>query len=55
MYEGGISIRTYSAGAGRDVASIVDNKHLKGTDPLPLYITSESAFSQTYFYALLLP
>ena len=34
MYEGGISIETYSAGAGRDVASIVDNEHLKCTATL---------------------
>ena len=38
MYEGGISIETYSAGAGRDVASMVDNKQLKCTATLPLYI-----------------
>ena len=41
MYERGRSIETYSAGAGRDVASMVDNEHLKCTAALPLYITSE--------------
>ena len=54
MYEGGISIETYSAGAGIDVASMVD-KHLKCTATLPLYITSESAISRMNFFALLLP
>ena len=47
--------KTYSAGAGRDVASMVDNEHLKFTATLPLYITSESAVSWTNFSALLLP
>ena len=28
--------KTYSAGAGRDVATMVDNEHLKGTATLPL-------------------
>ena len=55
MYDGGISIETYSAGAGRDVASMLDNEHLKCTATLPLYITSESAVSRTNFSALLLP
>ena len=50
-----ISIETYSAGAGRDVASIVDNEHLKCTATLPLYITSESAVSRMDFSALWLP
>ena len=36
MYEGGISIETHSAGAGRDIASIVDNEHLKCTATPPL-------------------
>ena len=34
-----ISEETYSAGAGRDDTSIVDNEHLKCTATLPLYIT----------------
>ena len=38
MYEGGISIETYSAGAGKDVTSMVENKHLKCTATIPLYI-----------------
>ena len=42
-------------GAGRYVASMVDNKHLKCTDTLPLYITSESTISQMNFSVLLLP
>ena len=37
MYYGGISIETYSAGAGRDVTSMVDNEHLKYTATLSLY------------------
>ena len=52
MYEGGISIETYSAGAGTDVASMVDNEHMKCTATLPLYITLESAVSRTNFSAL---
>ena len=36
MYDGGISIETYSAGAVRD-ASMVDNEQLKCTATLPLY------------------
>ena len=48
-------METYSAGAGRDVASMVDNEQLKSTAPLPLYITSESAISWKHFFALLLP
>ena len=28
MHDGGISIETYSAGAGRDVATMVDNEQL---------------------------
>ena len=55
MYEGGIGIETYSAGAGRDVASMVDNECLKCTATLPLCITSESAVSPTNFSSLLLP
>ena len=55
MYDGGISIGTYLAGAGRDVTSMVDNETLKSTTTLPLYITSESAISRTKFSALLLP
>ena len=47
MYEGRISKETTSAGAGTDVASIVDNEDLKCTATLPLYITSESAVSRT--------
>ena len=42
-YEGGIIIETYSAGDGKDVASMVDNEHLKWNATLLLYITSESA------------
>ena len=45
-----IIIETYSAGAGRDVASMVDNKQLKCTATLPLYITLERAVSQTNFH-----
>ena len=53
MYDVGISIETYSAGAGRDVASMVDNEQLKCTATLPLYIiTSESVVSRTNFSAL---
>ena len=37
MYDGGISIETYSAGAGGDVASMVDKEQLKCTATLPLY------------------
>ena len=37
MHGGRISIETYSAGADRDVASMVDNEHLKCTATLPLY------------------
>ena len=37
MYKGDISIETYSAAEGRDVASMVDNEHLKCTATLPLY------------------
>ena len=55
MYEGGINVETYSAGAGTDVVSMVDYKQLKYTALLPLYITSESAVSQTNFSTLLLP
>ena len=43
MYDGGIRIETYSAEAGRDVASMVDNEQLKSTAKLPLYISSEIA------------
>ena len=35
-YNGGISIETYLAGTGRDIASMVDNKQLKCTTTLPL-------------------
>ena len=49
MYEGGISIETYLAGGGRDVASMVNNEHLKCTATLPLYVNSESAVSRTNF------
>ena len=38
MYDGGLSIETYLAGAGRDVASIVDNEQLKCTASLTIYI-----------------
>ena len=38
MYDEGISKETYSAGVDRDVASMVDNEHLKCTAELPLYI-----------------
>ena len=31
MYDIGTSIETYSAGAGRDVASMVDNEQMKCT------------------------
>ena len=44
MYEEFISIETYSAGAGRNVASMVDIEQLKRTATLPLYITSERIF-----------
>ena len=46
---------SHSAGAGRDVASMVDNEHLKCTATLPLYITAETAVSRTDFSARLLP
>ena len=55
MYDEGISIETYLEGAGREVASMVDNGQLKCTATLPLYITSESAVSRTNFSALLVP
>ena len=55
MYEGGISIEIYSEGAGRDVASMVVNEHLKCSSTLPPYITSESAVSRKNFSILLLP
>ena len=57
MYGGGLSIETYLAGAGRDVASIVDNEQLKCTASLTIYIykTSESAVSRKNFSVLLLP
>ena len=38
IYDGGISIENYSAGAGRDVAPMVDKEQLKCTATLPLYI-----------------
>ena len=41
--------KTYLAGAGRDVASMMGNEHLKCTATLPLYITLESAVSWTNF------
>ena len=50
MYDGGISIETYSAGAGRDVASMVDHEQLKCTATLPLW----GADSRKNFSALLL-
>ena len=53
MYEGGISIENHSAGAGRDVTSVVDNEQLNYTATLPLDITSESAVSRTNLSALL--
>ena len=37
MYDGGISKEFYLAGAGRDVASMVDNEQLKCTATLPRY------------------
>ena len=49
MYDGGISIETYSAVGGKDVASMLDNEHLKCTATLPLYISLESAVSWTNF------
>ena len=55
MYDGGISIKTYSAGSGRDVAYMVDNGQLKCTATLSLYITSASAVSRKKFSVLLLP
>ena len=54
MYDGGTSMETYSAGAGRDVASMVDDEQLKCTATLSLYINSESAVARTNFSALLL-
>ena len=51
MYDGDISIETYSAGAGGDVASMVDNEQLKCTATLPLYITLGSTHSRTFFWA----
>ena len=53
-YDRGISIETYSAGAGRDVASMVDNEQMKCTAMLSLYITSKSTVSQTIFSVILL-
>ena len=40
--------KTYSAEAGRDVATMVDNDLLKCTATLPLYITSESEFFRAF-------
>ena len=55
MYDGGISIETYSAGAGRSVASMVDNEQLNEQRATrPLFITSESAVSRTIFSEFLL-
>ena len=45
-----ISIETYSTGAGRDIASMVEEQ-LKCTATLPLYITSESSVSDEFFAA----
>ena len=55
MYEGDISIETSSVEAGSDVASMVDNEHLKCTATIYIYpyITSESAVSGTNFSSLL--
>ena len=52
MDNGGIRIETYSARAGRDVASMVDNEQLKCTATLLLHITPESAVSRTNFSML---
>ena len=60
MYDGGLSIETYLAGAGKDVASIVDNEQLKCTASVTIYIyiyiykTSDSAVSRKNFSVLLL-
>ena len=44
MYDGGTSMETYSAGAGRDVASMVDDEQLKCTATLSIYINSDEFF-----------
>ena len=50
MYDGGISRETYSAGAGRDVASIVDYEQLKCIATLPLYLW-ECRLTDEFFHA----
>ena len=53
MYDRGISIETYSAGAGRDVASMVDNEHLKctATLPPPIYNLRKCCLTNEFFRA----
>ena len=52
MYDGGISTETYSAGAGRDVASMVDNEQLKCTATLnPIYNLVKCRLSDEFFRA----
>ena len=48
MYEGGISIETFSAVAGRDVASMVDNEHSYATT---LYNLGMCRFTDEFFRA----
>ena len=55
MYDEDRSIETYSADAGRDVASMVDNEQLMCTAMLPLYIAPKNAVSRKNFSMLLLP
>ena len=45
------SSKTYSAGAGRDVASMVDNEHLKYTATLPLYNPGKCRLTDEFFRA----
>ena len=52
MYDGGISIETYLAGTGRDVASIVDKEHLKCTATLPpIYNLEKCRLTDIFFRA----
>ena len=53
MYEEGISIETYSAGAGTDVASMVDNEHLKctATYATPIYNLGKCRLTDEFFRA----
>ena len=52
MYGGGISTKTYLAGAGRDVASMVDNEQLRCTATLPpIYNLGKCRLTDEFFRA----